>query len=281
MWDYKILRDKQRSSTVWLPLSGFFLPGLPQLLNGQKPLALTLAIGGAASVGVAIATIDPDQTQQKDATDFGNLSNRELLQSWGLKTYETFGELSVYHAFRAVAEQRRQRQGDFKFLTNHETLDEVMLAPFHFENLLRPTAFVPLLSLALLLGSSRDARGSLRASQGAFTLGISYDAGVGEESLFRGYLLMNLQEAWGSDFWANSVNAVAFGAAHISAQNPFPIFQTLFGFYNGWLVRRNDWTLSEAVFLHAWWDVIAIAYEISYNHAEKAPLWLPPLVLSF
>ncbi|MGE3760274.1 MAG: lysostaphin resistance A-like protein, partial [Pseudobdellovibrionaceae bacterium] len=158
---------------------------------------------------------------------------------------------------------------------------DLMMAPFHFSHLLKPTTFIPLGVLAYAIGSSRGEykKRPLNSSDGFFAGGISYNAGVGEEALFRGYLMMNLRESWGSDFWSNAATATVFGLAHLSPSNRAPVAQLALGYYLGWITQRNDWTLSESIFLHAWWDVLAIAAALEYD--EESVVYLPAFVTTF
>ncbi|MBC7530540.1 MAG: hypothetical protein H7318_03115 [Oligoflexus sp.] len=50
-----------------------------------------------------------------------------------------------------------------------------------------------------------------------------------------------------------------------------------FGYYLGWLSQSQDWTLGEGLFIHAWWDVIAVtsSYRSERNVNKAAVLWMP------
>jgi membrane protease YdiL (CAAX protease family) len=77
----------------------------------------------------------------------------------------------------------------------------------------------------------------------------------------------------GGNFWlANGAQAVLFGAAHYNARDlPLPWPQALLGFYFGWLTKKNGWTLSEAIFVHAWWDMLVFAGEVATSYRDKDP----------
>src|SRR5205823_1500285 len=121
---------------------------------------------------------------------------------------------------------------------------------------------------------------NLSASDGLFATGVSYNAGTGEEALFRGYLMMNLQQSWDSELWSNAATASVFSAAHISKDNPYPWPQLLLGFYLGWVAQHNDWTLSEGVFIHAWWDVLAISATLAEGITNQR-IYIPLAGISF
>ena len=76
-----------------------------------------------------------------------------------------------------------------------------------------------------------------------FASAISYNAGVGEEALFRGWMYPMFMEAFGHDLWANVASSAIFAAAHISSENPVPWPQFLAGYYFSWLVKKNGWSM--------------------------------------
>src|SRR5690606_36713047 len=88
---------------------------------------------------------------------------------------------------------------------------------------------------------------------------ISYNAGVGEEALFRGWMMPVWQETFHSKFWSNTITALIFAAGHISDELPVPWPQFAIGYYLGHLTQKNYWTLSESVFIHSWSYVIILA----------------------
>jgi membrane protease YdiL (CAAX protease family) len=143
-----------------------------------------------------------------------------------------------------------------------------------------PSVFIPLGLFAggAILSHNIGSNGSptFTWSDGFFTAATSYNAGVGEEAFFRGYLMMNFRQSWGSDFWSLTASSVLFGAAHISSDNPYPWPQLIGGFYLGWLAQHDDWTLSRNVFVHAWWDIIAFISEFSSDTVH--PKVMLPLV---
>jgi hypothetical protein len=280
-FDFSIKNAKRRSSTYWFPLVGMGVPGLPQFLNGQKGPGIVYSGGGALFLGAAIAAnpVSPDT----DPNDYNSLSDRGELYTFSLESFQVIGALSTYHAFRSTVLQRKER-GDFYFLVHDdETTGDLLLAPFQPAYLLEPTVIIPLgvLAAAVIVGHNSGSEGSQQVSftDGAFLGGISYGAGVSEEILFRGYLMMNLRQSWGNDFWSLAATSTLFGAAHISSSNPVPWPQLLAGFYFGWLTERNQWTLSRSIFLHSWWDVIAFAAEFSSNAVEHK-IFLPVIDLA-
>lgn len=275
---------KTRSSAVWLPLASYFAPGLGQFLNGQSGAGFVYS--GVGLLGLAIAAsgaIEINNTYEENDPRLDDLDSRDPAirrYLWGMKTYDLAGSLSLYHTFHTTVKFRRQ-QGDFSFLpAESETTDELMLAPFEFSNMSRWTTIIPLtigLGLVIAVGANDDYKTrQLNTGDVAFSTGISYNAGVGEEALFRGWMYPLFVEAYGEEniLWANLTQATIFGLAHLSDENRFPIAQLLMGYYWGWLAKRNGWSLKEAIFIHTWWDIIV--FTAAYTQGDKkASLYVP------
>ena len=265
----------------WKPVASFLLPSFDQWVERQWGPAAVYA--GVATTGVGVAAnaapaIDQDAYRHKDLEDYDDAERR---YAYGLQLYTFAGELSAFHSFR-TAVKTRQSDGQFSFLRKDETSGDLLLAPFDFSQLSHPTTYAPLLALTVVGVvdlSQGHKRRAFNASDAAFTGGVSYNAGVGEEAFFRGYLMPVLREGTGSDLAANVITAVIFGLGHISSSNPYPVFQGLFGFYLGALTQGDDWSLRQAVFLHAWWDVLAIGFSVAGRKEGYVPL--PGIVMQF
>lgn len=272
---------KERSSAVWLPLLSYVAPGTVQYMNGQTGAGLVYSITGGIGLGVAASGIIELNDRLNNNEDLSDLESRDSAVRrylWGMKTYDLAGSLSLYHAFRTTLISR-QKRGDFAFMpTVGETTDELMVAPFNFSNLGRWTTIVPLalgLGLVIYSGANDDYHTrDLTAGDIAFAGGISYNAGVGEEALFRGWMFPLLVEGFGSSFWGNMAQSAIFAAAHISSDNPVPIPQFLAGYYFAWLAKRNNWTLQESIFVHTWWDVIVFTASFTQGD-KKASIYVP------
>src|SRR6266511_517195 len=79
---------------------------------------------------------------------------------------------------------------------------------------------------------------------GAFVAAFSYNAGVGEEALFRGWLYPMLYQHLGRRAWlANGLQAGAFGALHAPQAGAFALDIAGSALYEGWLTRRNGWSI--------------------------------------
>jgi membrane protease YdiL (CAAX protease family) len=105
---------------------------------------------------------------------------------------------------------------------------------------------------------------------------MSYGAGVGEETVFRGFLMPVARNLTGSDWIANGISSTVFAAAHISSDYQYPVAQFLFGTYVAWLSQYRNWTLAEGIFIHTWWDTISILSEYAatqkINHFAISPI---------
>ena len=84
-----------------------------------------------------------------------------------------------------------------------------------------------------------------------------------------------------SEILSNLFTSVIFAAAHISSQNPVPWPQFLVGFYLGQVAQWRDWTIAESIFIHTWYDVIAIAALYGLRDQAQLVVQLPPVVLRF
>lgn len=275
---------KVRSSTFWFPLLSYVAPGIGQFMNGQSGAGWVysstgfLGLATAASSVIELNNIYGDNNPRLNDLDSRDPIVRRYL--WGMKTYDLAGSLSLYHTFQTTLTFRK-KQGDFEFLPEKaETTDQLMLAPFNFSNLGRWTTFLPLglgVGLVVAYGANDEYKTrQINSGDALFSAGISYNAGVGEEALFRGWMFPILVEAYGVEniFWANLTQAAIFGAAHLSSDNQLPIFQLAAGYYFGWLAKRNAWSLQEAIFVHTWWDIIVFTAAAAQGD-KKASIYLP------
>jgi hypothetical protein len=277
---------EKRRNLYFPPLASFVLPSFDQWWEGQNKAAgvyLGTWLTGLTLMAQAQQTIsdserdslfDHDQ-KLRDYTDV----KRQFIYGAQLTLFA--GEMSAYHSFRTAMKTRKQ-DDQFTFLTTDEDPGDLLLAPFAFSEALKPTTFVPLLLVAGIVITGHDPhaqQGTFTVNDAAFVSGTSYNAGVGEEAFFRGYLMPMFREGFGSNFWSNATTSVLFGAAHLGTVS-FPIVQTGLGFYLGWLSQRSDWSLRQSIFLHAWWDVIALGAQVA-NSKNGGYVGLPPLTIQF
>jgi membrane protease YdiL (CAAX protease family) len=251
-------------SDFFAPLLSVVIPGFGQYMQGEygKGLAFT----GTAVGGLLLAFHGVSETQDTAFLDDPDLSPkdgslREILL--GSQAYQGAAFLSAYDAFRAAV-PAFQHSGQYRFLTSKERLGDLFIAPVRFSFLKRPTTFVPMGLLAIGMGTliyieRRDHPGAdwtFSADDVPFSLALSYNAGLTEEAAFRGYLLPLTYQYTGSFFLSNFLQAGLFGAAHYRSGADIPWPQALLGYYFGYLERRNQWSISEGVFNHFWWDAM-------------------------
>lgn len=289
----------ERRGTIWRPALSFLLPGFDQHLAHQ------FAYGMSYSGIYLVSSLWADSREKKVESFESSLEYRRLndAERDNLQVHDErykqrtlarqltlfSGGLSAYHSFR-TAVRTHQPYGSYKFLKHEESPKEILLAPFRFDFLTRPTTILPLAlitGLAILDANSRHHEyrsDPISGSDLFYTSAISYNAGTYEEAMFRGWIMPVLMEGTGSAFWSNLLQAGLFAAAHMN-QITMPYAQFSLGFYLGWLTQNSEWTLAESIFIHAWWDVAALT--IQYSNRKKTGtgqlpvIWLPALKLAF
>lgn len=265
------------------PVVSFFLPGFDQYRMGEYASGAfytTLGVTGLSLAAGAAQKIEEARLSETRINEYEKLDRQFV---YGSQLYMFAGEMSAYHSFRHST-RLRQREGEFAFLTDQEEPLDLLLAPFAFKELTKPTTFIPLLVLTavgMAELSEQNKSHAFNSDDLVFTGGISYNAGVGEEALFRGWIMPNLRQSMGSDFWSNASQSLIFGVAHYSERNRFPIFQVVSGYYLGWLTQRNGWSLQQAAFLHTWWDLLAIGIELASSKDSNKIVPLPRLSWTF
>ena len=306
--------DGPARSVFWKPLGSFVLPGMGQYLDGQTSYGLLysgVAVGGivyadyiANSNGKGDSKEDAEETKTTEQRGEELSSKDNVLRKIQLASQVTqvAGGFSAYHSFQSSAKYL-QKEGEYQFLNHSETPADIMLAPFQFKYLARSSTLIPLgviAGITALQVSSADKAGgndenndyerdALNVDDMFFAGAFSVNAGTHEEAVFRGWLHPVLYEKSGSPFWSNVGQAGLFSLAHLTT-NSFPVVQLLLGYHLGNVTMDNNWTISESVFIHTWWDVFA--FTASYLYKEKIKneevaaaitpiLWAPPLIMVF
>jgi membrane protease YdiL (CAAX protease family) len=225
-------------------------------------------VGGAAihhAQAIATRPTAGESEADDEAEGFGQPGERERRVLWGSQFHILTGGLSSYQAYRTALWTHKARFGGYRFIRRQESMREILTAPLRFDFLKRSTTLWPLgialglhvLSMASVESTEGLAKDRFTWSDAFFSTGISYNAGVGEEPFFRGFLMAELREATGSDFVSNGLQSVLFAAAHLATvERPFA--QLALGYYWGHLTQKNNWEISESIFIHTWWDVIAL-----------------------
>lgn len=266
-------------SEFMIPFGSMIIPGMGQYIDGAP-------LSGAAYTGTAIAGfMVAAKTSSTDLTNSSGLPRtaRAQLQYTGAHVMQTSGFLSAWDSFhRAVP--ALQQDGKYEFLTARESVGDLLSAPFDTEFLSRGTTWLNLAYTGLVAGLVVSGRSPgveyepFRAHDVAFTASLSLNAGVGEEALFRGWLLPMLHQKTGQRFWlANTLQAGTFGAMHPNAGG-FAVVIAGWALYEGWLTRRNDWSVRESIFHHFWYDVaVVIATFLADERGARVQLTFPTI----
>jgi membrane protease YdiL (CAAX protease family) len=239
-----------------VPLASFLIPGFGQYLGGS-PIA---GAGFTAAAGVGYALY---LTGDRAAVSVGDPPRHSEGQRAfiGAQLAQTSGSLSAYEAFHASL-GALQRVGRYDFVTDHDSPGSLLLAPFDVHMLSRWTTWIDLAytgaitAIVVLTETKPGARYlPFRAHDGVFVASLAYNAGVGEEALFRGWLYPVLHQKLGRRPWvSNGIQAGVFGGLHIPQARGFAAVIAGWAFYEGWLTRRNGWSIRESVFHHFWYD---------------------------
>ena len=295
------LRDPSRKrSDIFIPLVSMVLPGFDQWWEGQYTYAGVYTGGSLLAGSYASHHLKKSDDEKLDSSDDVNPQNDPYTKNphvrrfrLGSQTSSTFGGISAYHSFRTSV-RSRQQHGEYSFLRKEEGIKDIALAPFNFSYLKRKTTWIPLTvagALAALTLTRSDEslaednlKKSFKAEDALFASATSYNAGLWEEAVFRGWLMPVVREYSGSDFISNFSVATVFALAHLSSTNKVPLPQFILGYYFGYLTQASDWTISESIFVHAWWDVIVLSAAYSYEKVSgnNSPgIFLPPMQLYF
>lgn len=276
-------------SAYWGPLGSLILPGFDQFRESQYGYGGLYT--GLALTGISINLVAKDNNQFR--TKDGKNSRDDDWKGFGRQLTMASGGYSAYHSFRTAV---RTRPSDYSFMdiSKEDTPKDLFQAPFKMQFLTKPTTFIPLGTFAAVLSGlyfldrDRHFRSGGVLSKTTFVTGTSYLAGTWEEAAFRGWLLPAWQQSMNNSYaWANLAQGTLFGAVHYSSQNKFPVFQTLFGLYAGYLTKENGYSIQESTFIHFWWDVLALGFGVlTYTNAKDkkaagANLMLPMLTYSW
>jgi membrane protease YdiL (CAAX protease family) len=275
-------QNPQEKGIFWGPFFSFLLPGVNQWYEGQYDQATFYS--GVGLLGYAVAAtsgIKKEDLEKRSEGGFDdNESDRFRQYALGGQIYQVAGGLSAYASFQSSVKYRKEK-GEYAFIEKQESVDELLLAPFDFSYLKRPTTYWPLGGLLGLMILARESNLSKFSGSDAFYTGAySYNAGTHEEAMFRGWLQPVLHENFNSPFWGNFTTSLIFAAAH--GTNPTPWPQFMMGYYLGWLTQQNNYSLKEAIFIHVWWDVLAIgATYMDSDSKNDGMLYIPLYGASF
>jgi membrane protease YdiL (CAAX protease family) len=246
-----------------IPLASFFVPGLGQYL--QHAPAQGAAFTGAAVGGYALYLTGDQNAPNAIDLPHDAAGQRAYV---GAVLATAAGGLSAYDSFhRSLASL--QQQGKYRFVTAHDSPGSLFLAPFDVGMLKRWTTWIDLAQtatvVALVLHDRKPGGAYLpfQTRDGVFVASLAYNTGVGEEALFRGWLYPVLHQKTGGRMWlSNGLQATVFGTLHIPRAKSYALFIAGWAFWEGWLTRRNGWSVRESVFHHFWHNVAVGAAEL-------------------
>ena len=176
--------------TAWLPVGSFFLPGLGQYFTGQTQAGIFYS--GYATAGLAVESQMTSDTpaSSNDQSKIDSRNNNVRQSMLGGQMYQTAGSFSAYQTFRSSAQIYRASGTGYGFLQNDDTSADIALAPFDFSLATDPRVYVPLgIALALTIAASNSGAHYINGSDIGYLSAFSYQAGVGEEAVFRGWMM--------------------------------------------------------------------------------------------
>ncbi len=237
-----------------VPLASLIVPGFGQYFYGDPAAGLLFTGTAVAGYGLGSDRVD-------GFNDGLPRTTKSQLRAVAVQAAFVAGGLSAYDAFRRGL-PALQRDGKYRFLARHEPTRTLLTAPFDPSFLKRWTTWVnlgytALVTVVVVVADTRP-RGQylpFKANDAGFAAAISAGAALSEEALFRGWIYPYLQQRMPGTFLPNALQAGAFSALHIP-NNPGAFLAAIAGwaFYEGWVTRRNGWSVRESVFHHFWYD---------------------------
>lgn len=266
-------------STTLAVLLSTLLPGLGHVYLGDMPTAGGLMGSTGAGVGLIFAPVS-------DSVKISSLITVQNIYSYG-----------IYAAYRDA--RLNNRNSGYTYSMPTDSLAALTYAPFKWSVLKKPEVWGGILgSLAVATCVSyvcwpEDAH--VRASDFddddvSLFPALALPVGIGEETLFRGFLQSQLSESlspWGSI----AFTSLLFGAAHLPNAMALerehrwryysfsiPLITSL-GVYLGWLTYKNC-SLQESVAMHTWYDLTlftlgALASEAAINGGRRFAISVP------
>jgi membrane protease YdiL (CAAX protease family) len=273
--DRQLVEVPRSGSEFWIPFGSVFVPGLGQYLHGASWTGV--GHSGVALAGYLLSAAgDPTLELPRRSED--------QLAYEGLHLAFTAGTLSAWDAFHR-AMPALHRVGKYDFLRPEEDLGDLIWAPLDLRFLGRWTTLVDLAFTAAVTtwvleeGAPDGPYRPFHGHDGAFATSLSLNAAVGEEAAFRGWLLPMLTQKLGGRFWlANLLQGGLFGLGHPQA-GPFAVVIGAGAVYNGWLTRRNDWSIREGIFQHFWYDVAVVTAALLRD--DRRVVTLLPMTIRF
>jgi hypothetical protein len=259
-----------------IPVGSAILPGLGQYI--YKAPVTGLAYTGLAVSGILVSGGErvprPAQFPRESRAQRSDVGWQFLFSAAWLSSWDSF--------HRGLPQLKDE--GKYDFLPERESVSRLISAPLDYRFLRRWTTWVDIgqtVVTAAVVATDRRrgaARYPLRLQDVGYTMSLSGNAAVGEEAAFRGYLLPLLYEQTGRRFWlANTTQAAIFTAAH-GENAATTAYIGAWAAWEGWIVKRNDWSLRESVFHHFWYDFAVVTAEaFAVERRRTARVVLPTI----
>ncbi|HSX26526.1 MAG TPA: CPBP family intramembrane glutamic endopeptidase [Chlamydiales bacterium] len=248
--------DLPRKNPALAASLSFLLPGLGHVYLGDVKTASALI--GTTGLGIGGALYRHSKSVQVS-------SLLAIQTTWSYGVYAAYRDARLYNG-----------QSGYSYKMPTDSFADLTSAPFRPSVLKKPEVWGGLLgALALAVGTTYFAfpeKAHIQptlSSKMALAPLAAFPVGLGEESLFRGYLQSQLSEVFTP--WGGIVlSSLAFGAMHIpnalilepdQRRNYYTFsipFITALGAYFGWLTYKNH-SLKESVALHTWYDFVLFA----------------------
>ena len=182
----------------WTAFGSLLLPGLGQWINGDYVEGTAMfGIYAAAANRYNLLTQEEAYIEPQDRDDEETHTIAINRTTYAADLYGTIlNTTSFYSSFAAYRDARRDKQGEYETKNPEESLGDLVLAPFDWEFLSRPSSFIPLLvplyfaftpakeEYWVYLPDNSISRNELR--RGFF---VQHEmVALGEEAFFRGVL---------------------------------------------------------------------------------------------
>lgn len=244
----------RRGAEIAIPMASLFVPGIGQFVHGAPVSGLAYSSVYTAGVLIGRKHEVPDSLDipREPLDQRSDLAWTFAMSSMWLSSWDAFN--------RAVPAQ--QSAGRYAFLGKRETLGQLVAAPFDPSFLRRWTTWVDLGQTALVSAVILSDRKSnlvyppFRGRDAGWAGTVSMNAAVAEEAFFRGYLLPMMYEKTGRFWVANTAQAALFALGHSAGAGN--VFIGASGLWEGWVTRRNGWSVRESIFHHFWYDAAVI-----------------------
>ncbi len=266
--------SQERESIFFGPLANYIIPGVTHIYYGRYGEGtLNLGLHAAANLGMyhkakSFSKEEKDIIKKGDQESYEYeqlaLFNKDLIESEVFRGVLIGNRgISVYNAFRDAVDTY-QGSGEFDFLKERESTSDLLLSPFRFDHLAKPTTLGYLLMQGLstyfvvderLKNRDKFEARKLTGYHMGMRVPLHFGASIGEETVYRGWMMPLMQHATGNRWVANGLQSALFGLVHDGNFGG----HALFGFYTGWVVQRNGGQLSESIFAHAWGNLIGQA----------------------